>query len=235
MYGSGFCFLRRAALAGLITAANVHAQAPASPVVQAVGDSVIFNGRIDAGSAAQFLRLLQDLTLTRLVITSRGGDVAAALDMALAIHERHLDVEVPTVCLSSCANYIFPAAGRKTLGRPGAVAWHGNMHHVLYLQQTGQASWSASEMESARQLARREAEFYSRIGVDGFVCWFGKLPPYNFEDFYSLSVQDMERFGIREVTVRENLPGQPQNVEVTDIRVDWTQLEAIRPAVRLDL
>ena len=231
MSGSGFCLLRRVALAGLITAANVHAQAPAPTVVQAAGESVIFNGRIDAGSAAQFLRLLQDLKLTRLVITSRGGDVAAALDMALAIHERQLDVEVPTVCLSSCANYIFPAAGHKTLGRPGAVAWHGNMQHVLYLQQTGQASWTASEMESARQLARREAEFYSAIGVDGFVCWFGKLPPYGIEDFYSLSVPDMERFGIKQISVQEPLPAKPESGEVSSVTVDWARLEAIRPVL----
>lgn len=215
-------------------AGHGHAQGPPSAMVEAVDDAVVFNGQINPRSAAQFLQLLQDPKVTRLVITSGGGIVSAALDMALAIHERQLDVEVPTACFSSCANYIFPAARKKILGRPGAVAWHGNMTHALYLQQTGQASWSENLVEGARQLARREAEFFRRIGVDGFLCWFAKIEPYNVDDFYYLSLEDMERFGIRHVTVREASPGESANGTVRDVRVDWAGLEAARPAVQLD-
>lgn len=226
--------LRAAALALLaLFAGHGHSQQPAAAQVQAVGDAVLFNGQINARSAAQFLQLVQDPAVKRLVITSRGGIVSAALDMALAIHEHQLDVDVPTACLSSCANYIFPAGRRKTVGRPGAVAWHGNMTHVLYLHQTAQASWNEDLIEQAGQLARREAEFFARIGVDGFVCWFGKIEPYNADDSYYLSVEDMERFGIRHVTMGEVSPGRGSE-EVRHIRVDWAGLEAARPAVRLE-
>ena len=225
--------VRRAALALLVACAG-PAQAAAA-VVQAVGDAVVFDGRIEPRSAAQFLALLRDPAITRLVITSRGGIVSAALDMALAIHEHGLDLEVPTACLSSCANYIFPAARRKSLGRPDAVAWHGNMAHVLYLQHSGQERWDERHIEEARQLARREAVFFRRIGVDGFVCWFGKIAPYNADDFYYLSVEDLARFGIRDVTVRESSPGASPDAEgVRKIHVDWPGLEAARPAVPLD-
>jgi hypothetical protein len=224
--------MRGCAVAALVLAAgNACAQAPAATVVEAEGDAVVFTGRISAVAARQFLGLLEDGKRTRLVITSPGGDVAAALDMALAIHERQLDVEVPTACLSSCANYIFPAGRRKTLGHPDAVGWHGNMVHVLYLQQTGQQSWSAAEIESARQLAVRENDFYSRIGVDGFVAWFAKLPPYAIDDFYWLSVADMGRFGIRQVSVRDASPAQPEQPELRRVRVDWDGLESIRPVL----
>lgn len=216
----------------VLLAGNAGAQAPAA-TVEADGDAVVFNGRISAAAAAQFVRLLEDGKRTRLVITSPGGNVAAALDMALAIHDLQLDVEVPTACLSSCANYIFPAGRRKTLGHPDAVGWHGNMTHVLYLQQTGQQRWSAEEIDSARQLAARERDFYSRIGVDGFVAWFAKLPAYAIDDFYWLTVADMERFGIRQVSVRDKSPGQPLNPELRPVQVDWDQLETIRPAVPL--
>jgi len=94
--------------------------------------------------------------VTRLVITSGGGLVDAALDLAEAVHARHLDVEVPSTCLSSCANYVFPAGRRKLLARPGAVRWHGTMAHVLYLQVSGQDHWSDVEIGQARELARRE-------------------------------------------------------------------------------
>ena len=204
-------------------------------MVKAAGDTVVFNGRIEPRSAAQFLHLLRDPRITRLVITSRGGIVSAALDMGLAIHERGLDVDVPSACLSSCANYVFPAGRHKSLGRPDAVAWHGNMTHVLYLQQSGQESWTEERIEGARQLARREAEFFGRIGVDGFLCWFAKIAPYNVEDFYYLPVEDLTRFGVRDVTVREAAPDAPRGTgSVRQIRVDWPSLEAARPAVRLD-
>lgn len=209
-------------------------QAPAATTVQAAGDAVVFVGQINPQSAAEFLRLLrEDAKITRLVISSRGGQVTAALDMAQAVHERQLDVEVPSACWSSCANYVFPAGHRKTIGRPGAVAWHGNMTHVMYLQQTGQPNWSEDQIEGARQLARREADFYGQIGVDGFVCWFAKIGPYNVDDFYFLSVPDMERFGIRGVTLRASA-SPPESRELSKVLVDWSWLEATRPLVRLD-
>lgn len=216
----------------VVCASVARAQPAGAASVEASGDAIVFAGQINAGTAAQFLQLLQDPGIKRLVITSRGGSVAAALDMALAVHDRQLDIEVPASCLSSCANYIFPAARRKTLGRPGVVAWHGNMAHVLFLQQTGQNSWSESELRSARELALREAEFFRRIRVDGFVCWFAKIAPYDVDDFYYLSAQDMERFGIHDVSVGNESP-VPASPELLKVSVDWATLEASRPAMKV--
>lgn len=229
--------LAHAALALLLAAAgpaSAQAQGPPATVVEAVDDAVVFRGRIDARSAAKFMALLRDPKITRLVISSGGGNVSAALDMALAVHERRLDVDVPRVCRSSCANYIFPAGRRKTVSRPGAVAWHGNMTHVLYLHQTGKDALDQQPLESARELATREAQFYRRIGVDGFVAWFAKLEPYNVDDFYALSAPDMERFGIRDVTAPAAPDGEPDQDGVRMVRVEWSRLEADRPAVRLE-
>jgi hypothetical protein len=225
--------MARVLAAGILLCAGwvsgAHAQG-----VTATGDTITFEGRIDNRSAADFLRLLQDPAITRLVISSRGGLVAPALDMADAIHRRQLDVDVPQACLSSCANYIFPAGRRKTLGWPGAVAWHGNMTHVLYLQRSGQASWSEALMAEARQLARREMEFFRGVGVDGFLCWFGKIAPYDVDAFYYLAVQDLEKFGIHDVTVREDGPAATDAQGLRMIAVDWAQLEAQRPSVRMN-
>lgn len=229
--------LAHAALALLLASvgpAGAQAQGRPATVVEAVDDAVIFRGRIDARAAARFMELLRAPKITRLVISSGGGNVAAALDMALAVHARRLDVDVPRICHSSCANYIFPAGRRKTVGRPGAVAWHGNMTHALYLHQAGKEPLDPQPLESARELAGREAEFYRRIGVDGFVAWFAKLEPYNVEDFYALSAPDMERFGIRDVTAPAAPDGEPDQDGVRMVRVDWSRLEADRPAVRLE-
>jgi hypothetical protein len=143
-------------------------------------------------------------------------------------------VEVPESCLSSCANYVFPAGRHKLLGRPDAVGWHGNMAHVLYREQSGQERWSPPVMADARRLARREAEFFRRIGVDGFVCWFGKIPPYAEREFYFLSARDMARFGIRDVVVRAAPASAASSKEMRLVTVNWASLERVRPVLRLD-
>jgi hypothetical protein len=213
--------------------ALAHSRAYSQPQpsrVEVAGDAVIFDGRIDTRSAGLFLAAIEDPAITRIVITSRGGLVGPALDMAEAIYARRLDIEVPDACLSSCANYVFPAAHHKRLGHARAVGWHGNMAHVIYLQQTGQGSWSEPDMDEARQLARREAAFYRRIGVDGFVCWFAKIAPYDVPDFYSLRAQDMARFGIRDVTLREGDAANDRD-EPAMVDVQWERLDGDRPLI----
>jgi hypothetical protein len=227
---------RRPFRAALMVAAAITAGAPIAAwcaTIETHGDSIVFVGRIDASSASEFLEAVRRPGITRLVITSRGGLVSPALDMAAAVHERGLDVDVPTFCYSSCANYVFPAGRRKVLGRRGAIAWHGNMAHVLYEAAQGHSRWSAQDMASARALAKREAAFFRQIGIDGYVCWFAKIPPYNVDDFYYLSPSDMARFGIGDVTVT----GASEEGDTDDerpIAVDWTQLNARRPDVSLE-
>jgi hypothetical protein len=219
-------------LPALLLAAGCAAQPASGASVQRSGDAVVFEGRIDFASAARFLQLLEQPGVAKVVITSPGGLVAPALDMAQAIQARGLALEVPSACLSSCANYVFPAARSKLLGRADAVGWHGNMAHVLYLQQSGQANWADEPLAQARVLARREADFYRGIGVDGYVAWFGKLAPYTVDEFYYLSVDDLARFGIRGVTVRaEASVPDPARRRIT---VDWPGLEELRPVVRLE-
>lgn len=198
-------------------------------IVRLEGDAIVFSGRIDSRAVADFLALARDPQVARLVITSAGGLVSPALDMAEAVHQRGLAVEVPETCLSSCANYVFPAGRRKVLGWPGAVGWHGNITHVLHLHRSGRGRWSEQEIASARVLAQREAQFFRRIGVDGFVCWFGKIAPYHVQGSYWLSPRDMARFGIRDVTVREIAP-RSQHRDRRPVVVDWMLLQATRPA-----
>jgi len=205
-----FCAVLLAALVTTAAGAQVERQ----------GDSIVFRGRIDDGSVKAFLRLLREAPVRRLVITSGGGLVDPALDMAEAVRDAGLDIEVPASCMSSCANYVFPAARHKRLGRPDAVGWHGNMAHILYLARTGQGAWSAAELADAERLARREQAFYAGLGVDGFVCWFGKIPPHDVPDFYALRPADLERFGIREVEVAATVPPPlPRpDVQMLDLR-----------------
>ena len=70
------------ALALALAAGPAFAQLPAASTVKRMADAVVFHGPINARTAATFRQLLQDTTIRRLVITSPGGIVSAALDMA---------------------------------------------------------------------------------------------------------------------------------------------------------
>lgn len=226
----------RLAACALLVAAGAHAQEPPPAAqVQVADDAIVFRGRILRRSADEFLRVLQaHPEVKRLVITSGGGQVTSALEMGEAIHARRLDVEVPVACLSSCANYLFPAGRRKRLGHPLAVGWHGNMTHVLFMQLTGEADYSDELMQGARWLVRREAEFFPRIGVDGFACWFAKLAPYAVANYYTMSPADMARFGITGVEVLPGPAPAPGDNTPVMVTVDFPRLEHTRPAMPLD-
>lgn len=63
-----------------------------------------------------------------IVVRSGGGSVVGALSMAKEINQRRIHVIVDRYCLSSCANYLFVAAARKSL-LPGAVlGFHGGVY-----------------------------------------------------------------------------------------------------------
>ena len=101
------------------------------------GQIVLLNGLISKRTADEFAAIVASHTVRRLVITSGGGHVAPALDMEELIFAKKIDVEVPFICLSSCANYIFPAGNQKYSSNIGLVGWHGNVTHRIYLPHSG--------------------------------------------------------------------------------------------------
>jgi hypothetical protein len=188
------------------------------------GATAVYSGSISAEHNAGFFARVNGRPLRRLLIDSGGGDVAAAIELADWIHAQQLDITVTGVCLSSCANYVFPAARHKEI-RPGAiVAWHGNYHHLaqtglwrddveLRMQRDGEDEQTATRYVQTQvaRLVALERDFFARIGVDQRVCQVGKLPPYNVADYYFLSVADMKRFGITAVQA-------PVDYTATDLR-----------------
>jgi hypothetical protein len=60
------------------------------------------------------------------------------------------------------------------------------------------------------RLVGLERDFFARIGVDEFLCWVGKVPPYKAPNYYFLSGQDMARFGVSRVQT-------PPGYESTDV------------------
>lgn len=91
------------------------------------GDSVHLYGSLDRDAALRLRQLLDEAapTVTRLVIASNGGDALWSVMAAEAVHARNMEVVVAGKgCGSSCANYLFTPARKKTLSPGAMVLWH---------------------------------------------------------------------------------------------------------------
>ncbi len=193
--------------------------------------TVRFAGEITPASVAAFIARYREARPARLVITSAGGDVVAGIRLGRWVHDRRLDITVRDYCLSSCANYVFTAAARKTIAPGAVVAWHGN---YLLLQQTG--AWRAEiplrmkkygetrmvardfVRAQVSRLAALEKAFFRDIGVDPAICYIGKLPPHSVPNYFMLSPADMARFGVSEVQAPPAWPPMRRQLRGEDLR-----------------
>ena len=193
--------------------------------IRLAAGTAYYSGPISAGLNQQLFAAVKGKTVKRLVITSSGGEVEAGIALGFWVFDRRLDVEVTVYCVSSCANYVFPAGQRKTIAPGAIVAWHGNYHH---LQKTGlwrdniaprmarhgedAATAEVHVRELVDRLVNLERDFFAHIGVNEFICWIGKLAPYNAPNYYFLSRHDMARFGVAPVQT----PPDYENTDVAD-------------------
>ncbi|GAB2901448.1 hypothetical protein GCM10027046_33080 [Uliginosibacterium flavum] len=184
------------------------------------GSEIVFDGAITKESVAKFKEeLAASPKAKKLMIRSRGGDAEAGIDIGDLVFQRHLDVEVKDHCMSACANYIFPAGRAKVIPKDALVAWHGRgFAHAVHVIQTREVPAPVDkplehfEIPDAEKKAfvdkiinamidqrSKEEDFYKKIGVNSFIAWIGRIPPYQAEDFYTMSPADMAKFGVSRV------------------------------------
>jgi hypothetical protein len=124
-------------------------------------DTLEFDGAIWPGSETAFFEIVTP-EIKRLVVRSGGGDSNIALQIAEYIHQQQLDLEVRDYCYSSCANYWFTAANKKTVPRSAAVGFHGDPFTTAqYVQTTDQKTLNIVEQFDV--LAK---PFYKEIGLN---------------------------------------------------------------------
>jgi hypothetical protein len=191
-------------------------------------DTAVYSGELDAVQTAEFFKRYNNTAVSRLEINSSGGEVEAGIRLGLWVHERQLDVVVRGVCLSSCANYVFTAGRSKRVTPGSVVAWHGNYHHLdktglwrddvdLRMRRDGEDEATAvvNVRQQVDKLVALEQHFFTRVGVDEYLCWVGKSAPHHVPDYYTLSAEDMARFGVQQVSL-------PQAYADTDFdKLDW--------------
>lgn len=182
-----------------------------------------YRGEITEEGLAALKSIANGSGISLLEIDSAGGEIVVGMDFGLWVYERGFNVAVNRACLSSCANYVFPAGRHKTIEPGAVVAWHGSARQAGLLEQmhasveeeiAGRALPRAKREVAIAQARRaneaylaaaivKQGEFFHRIGVDEYIALVGN-EVYGVRGFFYLSVEDMARFGIDKVSAPED-------------------------------
>jgi hypothetical protein len=201
-------------------------RATAEPAtVRVQGDTVYYTGNMSKASSAAFDAAVAGVRrgqLTRLVISSGGGDTVEGRHVGRWVRDMALVVEVDVICFSSCADYIFPAGRARVIRADAFVGWHGNERQFdVQAARTGvsvadqlatvppadvapgpRAAFVQEALHSFAVTQKDEAEFYASLGLnDAFaVCAVGDLlekrPGYAGQIGWGFSLADMARLGL---------------------------------------
>ena len=194
-------------------------------VVRVQDDTLYYTGNLSKASSAAFDAAVAGVRrgqLTRLVISSGGGDTVEGRHVGRWVRDMALVVEVDVICFSSCADYIFPAGRARVIRADAWVGWHGNERQFDVLAaRTGvsvadqlaaippadvaagpRAAFVREALRSFAVTQKDEAAFYASLGQnDAFaVCAVGdvleKRPGYAGQKGWGFSLADMARLGL---------------------------------------
>ncbi len=172
------------------------------------------------------------------VVESGGGEARPAMRIGTLVHERGMHVVTTgRGCNSACANYVFVPALRKTI-RPGSkVVWHNSCPSniptsaavLIEAHRQGKARINATRENSVElaqadiadllvsdqavieqgllELRAAHAQFFAGRGIDDRVNCLTDYFALPF-DHYTLSVDDMARFGVCNVTAEPDYLAQ---------------------------
>lgn len=128
------------------------------------GQSVIVNGMLREGSAAEVQKILNAAPgATSLVLNSAGGRLLEAQQLAHAVRDRHLNTYVEDQCASACT-YVF-LAGKDRAATPNArIGFH-------------QPSFPGLDADTQRSMTQDMLDVYRSAGLpEAFIQRIGKTP-----------------------------------------------------------
>ena len=138
-------------------------------VINLGGDVIALSGCISDSSANALRNVITSKT-RKLLIESEGGSVPAALGIARIIQENRIQVHVRGYCLSSCANYLLPAASFASVEKGSRIMFHGDAQLVMPEQRELRQSIEEGPFsQSFNKIVDTEAIFQSKSPRASFI------------------------------------------------------------------
>jgi hypothetical protein len=227
LFGTAGAFLLMAALAD-----ETIADADVATQVSASAECIEYSGLLtqEANERAFALFAAADHKPTKVCIDSKGGSAEAGMQLGAWILAHSLSVSIADLCLSSCANYVFPAGRIKILAPSATLMWHGGatqpiseaqLNRLLdatlagmsdtergqFMRHFSRAALLSDLERSLRNLIDREAEYFRMLGVDPRIATLGHIYESNVlaagEYFigWDYSLEDLVTLGVHDVVV----------------------------------
>lgn len=162
-----------------------------------------------------------------LAIRSTGGPTTEGMALGQWVHEHKLDVKVLEYCLSSCANYVFPAGAHKVVSNFAVIGLHGGLSSTSFSYDESTKKMLAAMPSKERQTlidqidlsikgdALKEQAYLKVFGVRADYVTLGQEERYQklYRDDrevigWTYSLEDFGRMGIRDISVI-NPPWRP--------------------------
>jgi hypothetical protein len=206
------------------------ARAAEVPQVYLSEGELNYVGYLDADANQRLFALYDSLENkpSVLAIRSRGGDVMHGMALGSWVHAHKLDVKVMEFCMSSCANYVFTAAGRKIVGSAATIAFHGGLSSMSFtvggsdkeayaaMTQQQKDDYMATLRKSMEPAVAKEAAYFQSIGVRQEITTYGQQAKFKAimaandnTSGWTYSQEGFRRFGVEDIEV-VNPPWAPR-------------------------
>jgi len=177
-------------------------------------DKIYFSGVITDGTYDIFQKIITNKT-RYIVVNSGGGSVYDAAKIGQTIQGKNMTIIVRGVCLSSCANFLLPAANKVVLDN-GFIGFHGNLASCIhlyggidsYLKKDLPVEYSIPYYEKIKKdvlsALMEESKFYSLLSISPYGLISSCKPDKGqndgvIYDFYAPSSEKLVNFGIKNV------------------------------------
>ena len=191
-------------------------------------NELVYVGQLDDRANLRLFALydgLKEKPVT-LSIRSVGGPTGAGLVLGQWVREHKLDIKVMEYCLSSCANYVFPAGIRKIVSNFAVIGLHGGLASTEFSWDAGtqkileglppdqRQAMMDKLMASIKEDANEEQAYLKRLGVRADYVTLGQQERYRhlYDDRnrvgWTYTLEDFARLGIGDITVI-NPPWRP--------------------------
>ncbi|MGE4260424.1 hypothetical protein [Shewanella fodinae] len=181
---------------------------PKADITMPDAHTLRFKGDTRIDDVKRLLAVAEDAPepISRLIITSAGGNPTGGMMLGEWVHKQQIELEVSGICAGSCANYIFTAAKSVKVNADSVVGFSGGAW-----QQHWDKPWytflipdaDPHKCLSVVEWRQRESAFFRHIGVREEITIMGQVAPFNQQlsgkGLWSYQAEDLSKFGLHQV------------------------------------
>lgn len=172
-----------------------------------VFDTLYVDGNISKNDDKVLSEIIENslIPVRTISINSGGGDIETAINIGRIIYDRGISIEVRRLCLSSCANYLFPAARNKIINYGSIIGFHGSPNSddskLITTVDGARTSDPAITDKIFSEIRKTDKLFYNKINVSWMMPLCGQkenigdpdtgLSTYNEKDFAQFGVKNI--------------------------------------------